>query len=85
MVFTRTSVIGPLPDNVLPVMPAVTALVQLYVVPPMLEVGVKFNADPLHIVVCNWVEVLVITGTGFTVTVTLIGVPLHPFELGVIV
>ena len=66
-------------------MPAVTALVQLNVVPTMLDVGVKFSAAPLHIVVCNCVEVLVITGTGFTVTVTVIGVPLHPFDVGVIV
>ena len=66
-------------------MPAVTALVQLNIVPPMLDVGVKFSAAPLQIVACNCDDVLVITGTGFTVTVTLIGVPLHPFDVGVIV
>jgi hypothetical protein len=60
-------------------------LVHAYVVPPMLDVGVKLNAVALQIVVCNCPGVFVITGTGFTVTTTTIGVPLHPFALGVIV
>jgi hypothetical protein len=59
-------------------------LVQLYVVPATLEVGVKFNAVPLQIVVCNCMAVLVITGVGSTVTVTSTVDPLHPLALGVI-
>jgi hypothetical protein len=43
----------------------------------MLLIGVKFNAVPLQIVVCNCVDVLVITGTGNTVTVTCMGIALH--------
>src|SRR3569832_784703 len=50
----------------------------------MLDVGVKLNAVALQIVVCNDVAVLVITGAGFTVTVTSVKLPSHPFALGVI-
>jgi hypothetical protein len=82
-VFTSTSVIAPLPE-VLPVIGPLTELVHVYVVPPMLEVGVKFNAVPLQIVVCNCVAVLVMTGTGLTVTVTSKVLPLQPFAVGVI-
>ena len=50
----------------------------------MLDVGVKLNAVALQIVVCNCAAVLVMTGVGFTVTVTSVVAPLHPFALGVI-
>ena len=50
----------------------------------MLLVGVKFNAVPLQMVVCNCVEVLVMTGAGLTVTVTSMKLPLQPFAVGVI-
>jgi hypothetical protein len=59
-------------------------LVHAYVVPPIVEVGVKLNAVALQIVVCNCPGVFVITGTGFTVTATSVIRPVHPFALGVI-
>jgi hypothetical protein len=85
-VLIGVSVIAPLPLAV--TVPAVIvptiADVQVYVVPPTVAVGVKFNAVPLHICGDNKVELVVITVIGFTVTLTVTGVPEHPFALGVI-
>ena len=81
---TGVSVIFPEPLAVTPVMVPLTDEVQLKVVPPMEEVGKKFKAVPLQIDCIRLAGVLVITGAGFTVTVTSIGVPLHPFADGVI-
>ncbi len=78
------SVIAPLPDAVTPETGPSTKLVHVKVVPVMLLVGVKFKETPLQIVACNWAAVLVITGAGETVTVTVIGVPLQPPADGVI-
>ena len=50
----------------------------------MLDVGVKLNATPLQIVVCNCTAVFVITGVGSTVTVTSVVGPLQPLAAGVI-
>jgi hypothetical protein len=60
-------------------------LIQLYVVPPIVLVGIKFNVSPLH--VCNerLAALFVITGTGLTVTSTSNGGPWQPFAEGVIV
>ena len=79
------SVIAPLPLAVTPATVPTTVLVQLYVVVPIVLVGVKFSAVPLQMVFCNWVLVFVITGTGFTVTVIIVVAPLQPFAVGVIV
>jgi hypothetical protein len=85
-VLTGVSVIFPEPDAVTeaPVIGPLTDEVQLKVVPPMEEVGKKFKAVPLQIDCIRLEGVLVITGAGFTVTVTSIGVPGHPFADGVI-
>ena len=58
--------------------------VQLKVVPAIEEVGKKFNGVALQISRISEVDVLVITGLGLTVTVTLTGVPAHPLAIGVI-
>ena len=83
-VLTGVSVIAPLPDAVTPVaVPEVTAPVQFKV--DVIEVdAVKFKAVFEQIVVVRLEGVLVITGDGFTVTVTLTGVPEHPLAVGVI-
>jgi hypothetical protein len=84
-VFVGVSVIAPLPLALTPlIVPPTTVVVQVYVVVPIVLVGVKLNAVPLQIVVCNCGAVFVITGTGFTVTITSVNVPLQPFALGVI-
>ena len=50
----------------------------------MVLVGVKFSAVLLQTVICSCGAVLVITGTGFTVTVTSRVEPLQPLADGVI-
>lgn len=57
--------------------------VQLKVVPPTLEVRAILVVCPEQIV-CE-LGVAVATGIGFTVIITVIGVPTHPFAVGVIV
>jgi hypothetical protein len=52
-------------------------------VPPIVLEGVKFSAVPLHTVAWSCGAVFVITGTGFTVTVTSTNGPLHPLADGV--
>ena len=78
--------IAPLPEALTepPEMGPLVLEVQLYVVPPMFEVGVKPKVAPLHIVVDKLVGVFVIVGVGLTVTVTSKGLPEHPFADGVI-
>ena len=58
--------------------------VQVNVAPTMLVVGKKFNGSLLQICCDKSVGLLVITGTGLTVTVTSINAPLQPFANGVI-
>jgi hypothetical protein len=54
-VFTGASVIAPLPEAVTlgPLMGPLILLVQLKVVPPMVEVGVKLRDEALQIVVSS--------------------------------
>jgi hypothetical protein len=83
-VFTGVSVIGPVPLAETPVNVPLTEDVQVIVVPPIVEVGRKFNAVPLHTDCIRLAAELVMTGTGVTVTVTSNGVPGQPLADGVI-
>ena len=83
-VFTGVSVIAPVPEAVTPVaVPELTTPVQFNV--DVMEVdAVKFKAVFEQIVVVRLEGEFVIDGEGLTVTVTLTGVPEHPFAVGVI-
>lgn len=81
---TGVSVIVPVPLAFTPVSTPITDEVQLYVVPPMDEVGKKLNGVPLQISWISDVEEFVITGLGLTVTMTSTGDPVHPFAVGMI-
>ena len=59
------------------------ATVQSKVVPVTLLVRAMDEVVPEHIV-CN-AGVAIATGIGFTVITTVIGIPVHPFAVGVIV
>lgn len=79
-VLTGESVMFPEPVAVTeaPLIGPEMELVQVKVVPPIVDVGIKFKVSALHI--CWEYEAggLVITGTGFTVAVTLYVGPGHP-------
>ena len=77
------SVIAPLPLAVTPLKVPLTDELHAYVVPTMLDVGVKFNDTPLQISCTKDEAEVVITGRGFTVTVTSNGEPEQPFACGV--
>ena len=68
---------------VAPLIPAVCATVQANVLPETLLVSAIKGAAPEHIV-CD-VGLAVATGIGFTVTITVIGIPTQPLAVGVIV
>jgi hypothetical protein len=74
---------APLPEADTPLSVPDTEEVQVYVVPAIVEVGMKFKASPLQIASARSLAAVVITGVGLTVTVTSTGVPEHPFEEGV--
>ena len=82
--FTGESVMAPVPAAVTPeVISALEVEVQEKVVPAIELVGVKFNAALLQISFCNCVAVFVISGAGFTVTVTSSVAPAQPLAEGV--
>ena len=59
-------------------------LVQVNVVPATVNAGVKLSGPaPLHLIAVNGLVVTTLAGS--TVTTTTIGVPLHPFDAGVMV
>ena len=66
------SVIEPLPleDTDAGTIGPEVVLVHEYVAPEMVDVGIKLSVSPLQICWDRLTGVLVITGTGFTVTVT---------------
>ena len=70
--FCGASTIEPLPLAVTEAatIGPVTILVQEYVVPTIVDVGTKFNASLLHICCDKLTGLFVMTGTGFTVTIT---------------
>ena len=68
----------------MPVTVPLTDEVQVIVVEPIVDPGRKFKEAPLHTDCIKLAGVLVMTGTGLTVTVTSIGVPGQPFAEGVI-
>ena len=75
---------APLPLAETPVNVPLTEEVHVNVVPGVIdEVGVKFNAVPLHIVWLKDDAELVMTGRGFTVTVTSTKLPGQPPAVGV--
>ena len=85
--FIGEFVIAPVPDalTVVGSMPdPSTVVVHEYVVPPMVDVGRKFNAVPLQISMANWADVFVMTGLGETVITTSTKLPEQPFADGVI-
>ena len=73
----------PAPAAGTPVIVPDTVATQFMVVEPMLDVGKKFNASPLQMTCVRLAGVLVMTGTGLTVTVTSSGAPGQPFAAGV--
>jgi hypothetical protein len=75
---------GPEPAAVTPDKVPITVAVQLKVAVTTVDVGVKLSGVALQISCTNEVGVFVITGFGVTFTTTEIGVPLQPFEIGVI-
>ena len=85
--FFGACVILPAPDAVMDAgsRGPVVLVVQLNVAVPMVAVGMKFNASPLHVVVAREVDEFVRTGAGFTVTVTGRVGPGQPFTHGVMV
>ncbi len=83
-VLIGVSLITPVPFADTPLKVPLTEDVQVIAVAPMVEVGRKFNGVPLQIDCIRLAGVLVITGTGSTVTVTSTGLPGHPFAVGVI-
>ncbi len=84
MGFNGESVIAPVPLALTPESVPNTVLVQLKLVPAMVEVGSKFSASPLQVLTINGADGVVITGCGFTVTVASTKLPLQPFAEGVI-
>jgi hypothetical protein len=83
-VFIGVSVIEPVPLAVTPLSTPLTDEVQDIVAAGIVDVGRKFKAVPLQIDCIKLAGVLVIAGTGFTVTVTSNGLPGQPFAEGVI-
>ena len=67
----------------MPVIVPLTDEVQVIVVEPIVDPGRKFKEVPLHTDCIKLAGVLVMVGTGLTVTVTSIGVPGQPFADGV--
>ena len=81
VVVSTWSIVDPDPSDA-PETP-VCETVQLKVVPVTLPVSAIDGAVPEHIV---WeAGVVVATGMGFTVTITVTGVPAHPLAVGVTV
>jgi hypothetical protein len=76
--FTGVSVIGPIPLADTPVSVPITDEFHIYVVVPIVLVGVNESGVPLHISWNKDAVAFVITGRGFTVTSTRIGVPKQP-------
>ena len=74
------AILLPLPAEA-PLAPVCEVTVHANVVPATLLVNAMLVAVPEHIVCVAGVAVA--TGVGLTVIVTLIGVPAHPFAVGV--
>jgi hypothetical protein len=60
-------------------------LVQEYVDPDMFDVGVNNNPSPLQMAVERLAGAFVMSGEGFTVTVTGKVGPVHPLDEGVMI
>jgi hypothetical protein len=84
-VLTGVSVIAPVLLAVMPVIEPTTVEVHVITGLPKLVVGVKFSAVPLQIEVVKLEALFVITGTGLTLTVTDVVLPLQPLAVGVII
>ena len=85
VVFVRVPVILPVPLAVMPVTEAVLFLVQLYVVPlapPLKATGVIVAPEQI---VCDDGVATTTLAVGFTSTVVVMGVPVQPFAIGVMV
>lgn len=85
-VFTGVSPIVPVPEafTEAALMGPLMVDIQEYVVPAIVDVGRKFSVSLLQICLEKSDALLVITGTGVTVTVTSTGAPSQPFAEGVI-
>jgi hypothetical protein len=86
-VFLGECVILPEPEAAIEVgsIGPVVVVVHVNVDDTILAAGIKFSASPLHVVCERVADVLVRTGTGFTVTTTGTETPGQPFAQGVIV
>ena len=84
VVLVNVPLILPVPLAAIPVTVAVLFLVHAYVVPVTLLVNtIVVIAVPEQMV---WLDgVAIAFGVGFTNTVAVVGVPIHPFDVGVMV
>ena len=84
MVFVNEPLIFPPPLAAMPVTAALLSLVQVYVVDgTLLLKAIVVMAAPEHIVCDDGVAIA--SGLGFTNTVAVVGVPIQPFAVGVMV